>query len=86
MSKESAAQAGAREAWDFWLDQQPFTVSDLIKDAVSGAVSRWLDQHKAEIIAAATTLPDGTPSCLDDLLRSHFEALHQRLDDDKDAT
>lgn len=45
-----ATTEGVAEAWAFWLDQHPVSVPELIQDAVTKAVTAWLDKHGHELL------------------------------------
>lgn len=51
-SRSRATTEGVAEAWVYWLDQHPVSVPELIHDAVTKAVTSWLNQHSEDLIDA----------------------------------
>lgn len=45
---QDATIQGVRDAWDFWLNQHPVSIPDLIQDAVRAGVSYYLDSFTPE--------------------------------------
>lgn len=43
---------GVREAWEFWLDQHPHSVPEIIESAIKKAFSEWLEQNRGDVLAA----------------------------------
>jgi len=52
-NKPKNAAQGVEAAWDFWLSPE------IIESAIQKAFSRWLNEHKAEIIAAIAAKAQG---------------------------
>lgn len=50
--KEDATAKGVADSWDFWLEQHPVSVPEIIEEAVEKAFTKWLDAHADEIVAA----------------------------------
>lgn len=51
-SRSRATTEGVAEAWGWWLSQHDVSVPELISDAVTKAVTAWLDQHGDDLINA----------------------------------
>jgi hypothetical protein len=47
--KIEATRLGVRDAWDFWLDQHPISVPEIIQLAAREAVADWLDVHGKDV-------------------------------------
>lgn len=39
-------------AWAFWLEQHPVSVGEIIEQAVTKGVEKWLNAHEEEIVDA----------------------------------
>lgn len=51
-SRSRATTEGVAEAWDWWLSQHDVSVPELIYDAVTKAVTSWLNTHEDDLIDA----------------------------------
>jgi hypothetical protein len=61
-TRQNATFEGVRDSWDFWLSQHPVTLSDIVEDAIKTAVSKWLNCHEEQLIAAiARAVADKAP-------------------------
>lgn len=52
MAKDRDAIEGVQSSWDFWLDQHPVSVPEIIEEAVKKAFTAFLEKHKAEVLEA----------------------------------
>ena len=50
--KQEAVMLGIRNAWDFSLSQHEISVPQAIEDSVKATFRQWLDDNRADVLAA----------------------------------
>lgn len=52
MDNSKSIRAGVDDAVFFWMSQHPVSMADFFKDSIEAAVTKWVDEHSDEIVAA----------------------------------